>query len=109
MQKARFVQRFALFQIFYKGEIIPHEGEVAFNSQWLDQDEVRAFYEKHPQILDSLINSPVPPQPNPTESSDSDSSNYLYLVGAFLLVVGVVYVASKYFSEDTEKASLPLN
>ena len=109
--RSGFISHFALDGLFHKStEVIPHEGEVSFNAQWLDHDEIRAFYEKNPAILDNLLHPPTPPQPNPPESSDTNMRKYCLIVGVSLLFIVVAYLATKYFSDsESAKASTTNN
>ena len=81
-------------------EITPYEGEIQINAQCLNHSQIRSFYEKNQAILDNLLHPPPPSPSNSPEPSDTNNRKYYYLAGAFtLLLIGVIYVATQYFSE----------
>ena len=95
-----FLRRLFIMSIFSEGSLA-YEGELPFNAQWLDHEEVRAFYDKHPGILDNLLHQqPTPSQPNSPEPSDTNMRKYCLIVGASLLFIVVAYFATEYFTDS---------
>lgn len=105
----RLFQNKDLMRSLFISSIFSEEGpqpceEFSFNAQWLDNDSVRPFYDNNQEFLNHLITPPTPEQP------ETNYRKYFYLCAAsLLLLTGVAYFASKYFSEDAQKPTLSMN
>ena len=95
-----FQARFILTQnTFYADhKITPFEGKIPFNQhldEILELDEVKAFFAKHPEMLENLKQM--------NQVTEASAPNYLYWGGGILLLIACVFVAKKYLFRASSK------
>lgn len=72
------------------------------------KDEIAAFFGKNQEMLPTSLNVHFPTEPS-SGSNPETTSNQWCIIGGIVLLIGVSYVASKYFSEDAQKPALSMN
>jgi len=108
--KIMFIHQGAAEQIFEQCVGASHEDPIAFEAEDLqDPGQIQAFFAKNQDMLPDSIRQRVFPQAPPKKPIDgkdpaapkSDNS-YLYIAGALLLVLGIAFVAKRYFAAPRE-------